>query len=163
MPACPATAAADVLFGPAPRQVNVTMAMVAADSSPVNAGSIVSPASACRVTVHDVVDGLSTRIYRLRPPRSRKQPQTVTEPTKDPHAANLIFNGGFEASTSGPGTADGVMAAWGGDGSATQFTDTSHVREGQGRHAMRITTPAHGKGLRLWTYPVKAPMFVNST
>ena len=179
---CPAVPVADVLFGPSTRQLNVSLSSpsattkaagkqtkegghghgVAAEeggsSAPTN---VDSTGSSCTVVVSDVVDGLSTRIYRLRPPASRKQPEVVPNPTHDPHATNLIFNGGFEAASSGPGTADGVWATWGGDGSATQFTDTAHARSG--RRSMRLTTPAPGKGLRLWTYPVKALFLLNRT
>ena len=117
----PATATAALLFGTAARGVATQLA---ADSS---------------VTITDTVDALSTRIYRLPPPASRPQPQAVAEPTRDAHASNLVFNGGFEASSSGPGTADGSWAAWGGDAAATIFTDSA--RRHSGTHSMRMTTP----------------------
>ena len=158
---CPASATADVLFGQAPRNITVAMQATAGPHPSGTAATAAAKGGAsCAVTLHDVVDGLGTRIYRLRPPRTRAQPTPVAEPTTDPHAGNLIFNGGFEASTSGPGSADGVWAAWGGDGSATQLTDTAHVQQDQGlgRHSMRITTPARGRGLRLW-YASRAVQF----
>jgi hypothetical protein len=113
--------------------------------------------------MRDMVDGLSTRIYRLPPPVSMPQPPPPIPnfPPTDPHAHNLIFNGGFESSSSGPGTADGFWAAWGGDPAATHVVVTDVVQEG--RHAMRIRTPATNRGLRMWTLPIKAPMLVGET
>lgn len=58
------------------------------------------------------------------------------------------------------GAPDGWWAAWGGDGGATGAHDANVLRAGGGRHSYRLTTPAAGKGLRIWSYPVNAPLLV---
>ena len=150
-PCCADGVVAAALFGTAPR--NLSASVRAIDKR--------GATSAVAVSIADVYDALSTRLYRLPPPASRPQPPAVADPTTDSHADNLIFNSGFEAASSGPGSADGIWAAWGGDKSATQVTDSAHSHGGT--HSMRLTTPTQGKGLRLWTLPVKAELLVNRT
>eukprot|EP01052_Picozoa_sp_SAG31_P044709 SAG31_NODE_7894_length_1572_cov_0.756280_2_plen_321_part_01 len=123
------TTMAQVLFGVANRSVRAS----------VSASPAAAHISSCTVTFSDVMSEMSTRIYRLPPPSYSTQPAAILEPTEDPYASNLIFNGGFEASSSGPGTADGMWATAGGDPSATQQTDSAVVF--RGRHSMRLRTP----------------------
>ena len=110
------------------------------------------------VTLTDTLDALSSRVYLIEP--------IVTPPpsvTKDPTAANLIFNGDLEWATS-VGVPDGWMAQWGGDGAATQLHDSCVFAPSgsRGTHSLRLTTPAAGSGMRAWSYPVKADLLVGS-
>lgn len=102
------------------------------------------------------MDALSTRVYLIHPNDDAPTPPAVT---KDPEAPNLVFNGDMEFA-SNVGTPDGWMAAWNGDGAATQRQDSCVVREGGGRHSLRIVTPSEGTGLRTWSFPIKADLRV---
>lgn len=136
--AAPATAR--VLFGPGYREVALQKATAGGGWAIV-----------------DTMDALSTRVYLIVPKtHPAAAPPAVTN---DPLAPNLVFNGGFEFATS-VGTPDGWMAQWGGDGAATAQHDSSTVRLGSGRHSLRLTSPAVGTGLRVWSFPLKADMLV---
>jgi hypothetical protein len=107
----------------------------------------------------DVMDSLSTRVYRILLSATGGAPGPVPPAlptvTTDLNATELLFNPGFEFCTS-VGSADGFWAAWGGDKSATNLVVSDVVHSGM--HAMRLRTPGAASGLRLWSFPIKAKL-----
>ena len=137
-------AAARDLFGPVFREVEVEVEAEAGGGG--------------GASFSDTIEAMGTRVYLLEPDG---KPTPMPVPTKDPLAANLVFNGDVAFATT-VGQPDGWSARWGTDASATSMHDASVPSPGS-RHSIRLTTPGPpGSGLRAWSYPVKAAMVVGA-
>jgi len=94
--------------------------------------------------LHDIIDALGVRIYRVR----------VAEPTPNQVVlaeGNLIRNGGFEQQTN-PGYPDYYRVNYTHETGASWGADPLEAIEG--RHSLFIRCPAEGEGLTVTSYPM---------
>lgn len=94
------------------------------------------------IKITDIIDGYGVRVYRVS--GHDEEPKTQT--------GNLIQDSGFENIIS-PGVPAACYARVGKDKGATYFLDAAEVFEG--RHSLRLVTPANNSGVSLSFFPVR--------
>jgi len=92
--------------------------------------------------IHDLIDGYGTRVYRI----------SGHNDVANTNIGNLIQDPGFENAVS-PGVPAACYARVGIDKGANYFLDSSNPFEG--RHSLRMVTPADNEGVALSFFPVR--------
>jgi hypothetical protein len=89
--------------------------------------------------LHDWVDAMGTRAYRLTPVGAGRTARA------EPNPKNLLFNPSFERMDGGGGLPDGFWSTVQNDSAASAFSDPRDSVHGL--HSLRIHTPTDGGGL----------------
>eukprot|EP01052_Picozoa_sp_SAG31_P031923 SAG31_NODE_3442_length_4265_cov_3.475516_1_plen_1132_part_00 len=97
--------------------------------------------------LQDIVDGFSTRAYRLE---VELKSAFVAQTWPRVHPNNTVFNPSFEQAIGGGGTPDGINILVGNDVDAAILMDPRDSVDGL--HCLRMHSPTGPDGLFVWTY-----------